>query len=72
MPDIPTSIVPPWEGRLLVWVGGLLLFYVYNLPDYNSYGNEEMIEELRGLMHDAPDNKTREEFQRFIDRIEGM
>lgn len=35
-------------------------------------GMEEMIDELRELMEDAPDNKTRQEFQRFIQKIEQM
>lgn len=37
-----------------------------------SYGNEDMISELREMMNDAPDKETRAEFQRFISRIEGM
>ena len=31
-----------------------------------------MVEELRGLMEDAPDERTRQEFQRFIQKIENM
>lgn len=31
-----------------------------------------MVEELRGLMEDAPDERTRQEFQRFISKIENM
>lgn len=31
-----------------------------------------MVEELRGLMEDAPDERTRQEFQRFISKIESM
>ena len=31
-----------------------------------------MMEELRGLMEDAPDERTRQEFQRFISKIESM
>lgn len=30
----------------------------------------EMVAELRELMEDAPDDKTRQEFQRFISRLE--
>lgn len=30
----------------------------------------DMIEELRELMQDAPDQKTRQEFQRFIEKME--
>ena len=33
---------------------------------------DEMIDELRDLMQDAPDEQTRMEFQRFIQRIEQM
>ena len=32
----------------------------------------DMIMELRELMEEAPDEKTRQEFQRFISKIEGM
>ena len=31
-----------------------------------------MIEDLRELMRDAPDERTRQEFQKFIRKIEGM
>ena len=31
-----------------------------------------MVEELRELMQDAPDERTRQEFQRFITKIESM
>ena len=31
-----------------------------------------MVEELRDLMQDAPDEQTRMEFQRFISKIEQM
>ena len=34
-------------------------------------GSEEMISELRELMHDSPDDKTRKEFERFIQKLEG-
>lgn len=34
--------------------------------------DEEMVMELRELMEDAPDEKTRQEFQRFIQKIEMM
>ena len=32
----------------------------------------DMVEELRGMMEDAPDDKTRQEFQRFISKMEQM
>jgi len=34
--------------------------------------NGDMVEELRGLMEEAPDERTRQEFQRFISKIESM
>lgn len=39
--------------------------------DGYSY-NDGMIEELKGLMEDAPDERTRQEFQSFIRKIESM
>ena len=33
---------------------------------------ERMVEELREMMQEAPDEKTRQEFQRFISKIEAM
>ena len=42
---------------------------------YSSEGysrDEEMISELHRLMEDAPDEKTRQEFKRFITKIESM
>lgn len=39
--------------------------------DYSMAG-DEMIDELRDLMQDAPDEQTRMEFQRFIQKIEQM
>ena len=37
-----------------------------------SMAGDEMVEELRDLMQDAPDEQTRMEFQRFIQKIEQM
>lgn len=37
-----------------------------------SRANESMVHELRELMQDAPDERTRQEFQRFISKIESM
>lgn len=37
-----------------------------------SMAGDEMLDELRELMQDAPDEQTRMEFQRFIQRIEQM
>lgn len=34
--------------------------------------NTEMVSELRNLMEDAPDEHTRQEFQRFISKIESL
>ena len=37
-----------------------------------SRADETMISELRDLMHDAPDERTRQEFQSFISKLESM
>ena len=42
----------------------------YSGDGYSRDGG--MVEELRELMQDAPDERTRQEFQRFIDKIERM
>lgn len=34
--------------------------------------DDEMISELRGLMEDAPDEQTKQEFQRLISKMENM
>lgn len=39
---------------------------------YSRGDKSEMIEELQELMEDAPDDKTRQEFQRFITKMEQM
>ena len=39
--------------------------------DY-SMAAEDMVSELRDMMHDAPDEQTKREFQKFISRIESM
>ena len=36
--------------------------------DYSRHG--DMVEELRELMRDAPDDRTKQEFQRFISKLE--
>lgn len=33
---------------------------------------EDMMEELRELMHDAPDEQVKKEFQRFVNKLESM
>ena len=38
----------------------------------NYSGDKEMVSELRSLMEDAPDERTRQEFQKFISKIESM
>ena len=43
----------------------------YSREGYSMAG-DEMIDELRDLMHEAPDEQTRMEFQRFISKIEKM
>ena len=42
----------------------------YSRDGYSRGG--DMVEELRELMQDAPDERTRQEFQRFITKIETM
>lgn len=37
-----------------------------------SQAAEDMVDELRDLMEDAPDERTKQEFQRFIKKIEQM
>lgn len=37
-----------------------------------SMDNREMMQELKELMNDAPDERTRQEFQRFISKMEQM
>lgn len=37
-----------------------------------SMSADDMVEELRDLMEDAPDEKTRMEFEKFIRRVESM
>lgn len=49
-----------------------------NRDSRGRYSNEgysrggDMVEELRELMEDAPDERTKQEFQRFISKIESM
>jgi hypothetical protein len=42
----------------------------YSREGYSRDGG--MVEELRDLMEEAPDERTKQEFQRFIDKIERM
>ena len=44
----------------------------YSSESGYSMAGDEMIDELRELMQDAPDEQTRMEFQRFINKIEQM
>lgn len=37
-----------------------------------SMDTESMVDELRELMQDAPDERTKQEFHRFIEKIERM
>ena len=37
-----------------------------------SYHNEGIISEVRELMEEAPDEKTKQEFRRFIQKLESM
>lgn len=43
----------------------------YSSDDGYSRG-DDMVEELRSMMESAPDDKTRQEFQRFISKMEQM
>ena len=43
----------------------------YNYRGY-SMDKNDMVSELRDLMHDAPDERTRMEFDKFIRRVESM
>lgn len=43
----------------------------YSSRGYSMAG-EEMIDELHGLMEKAPDEQTKREFRKFIDKIEAM
>lgn len=43
----------------------------YSSRGYSMAG-EEMIDELHGLMEKAPDEMTKREFKKFIDKIETM
>lgn len=42
----------------------------YSREGYSRDGG--MVEELRELMQDAPDERTKQEFQRFITKLENM
>lgn len=44
----------------------------YSRRDGYSMADEHMMTELRGLMEDAPDERTRQEFQSFISKLESM
>lgn len=55
--------------------GGANQYGSYENRSYDmgySRGNESMIEELRDLMEDAPDEHTRREFHTFIKKLEKM
>ena len=40
---------------------------------YSAYSrDDDMISEVRQLMQDAPDDRTKQEFRKFIDKIERM
>jgi hypothetical protein len=43
----------------------------YNSPMY-SQSTEDMVESLRDIMQEAPDERTRMEFDQFIKRLEQM
>ena len=44
----------------------------YARDDYSMVDSAEMVENLRMMMEEAPDERTKQEFQRFISKIEMM
>ena len=44
----------------------------YARDEYSMADSQEMIENLRMMMEEAPDERTKQEFQRFISKIEMM
>lgn len=46
--------------------------YSRRYDDGYSMADEDMVAELRELMRNAPDERTRQEFQRFITKVEQM
>lgn len=46
----------------------------YSSRRYDGYSraSDELVEQLRDMMKDAPDDHTRKEFERFIQKIEMM
>lgn len=44
----------------------------YARDDYSMADSAEMVENLRMMMEEAPDDRTRQEFQKFIQKIEMM
>lgn len=44
----------------------------YSRTRYGYSGDDEMVSKLRELMEEAPDEKTRQEFQKFISKMESM
>lgn len=46
--------------------------YARNEGEYSMADSEEMVQNLRELMEEAPDEMTKREFQKFIQKIEMM
>lgn len=44
----------------------------YSRDGYSRGGADEMVSELRELMQDAPDERTKQEFKKFIEKVENM
>lgn len=42
----------------------------YDMGEYSRHN--DMVEELKDLMHDAPDERTKMEFKKFIQKMEQM
>lgn len=51
--------------------GGANQYGSYRMEGYSREG-EDMVDDLRELMNQAPDERTRMEFERFIKKIEQM
>ena len=62
-----------WSGRNRDSMGRFSSRYSRdgNSGDGYSRGGD-MVEDLRGLMENAPDERTRQEFRRFISKLESM
>lgn len=60
------------DGRRSYARGGRSYARRDSMGRYSRAEMNEMVSELRELMEDAPDERTKKEFQKFITKIEGM